>query len=124
MLSAIPVAAAESPVNALSREITTGISAPPIGSTTMFPRAAAATRIPRMNRAWEWVPAASTIADTSAIRNRPPLISTCPGSLIGRPGSTSWSFPNAMFEPQNEIEPMIAANSDGISALSGKSPPK
>ena len=48
----------------------------------------------------------------------------CPGSLIGLPGRISWSFPNAMFDPQNEIDPTIAANSDGISTFSAKSPPK
>ena len=60
--SARPVAAADRPVNALSNEITTGMSAPPIGSTSMLPRIAAATRIPKMNSAWEWVPAARTTA--------------------------------------------------------------
>ena len=45
-----------------------------------------------------------------------------PGSLIGRPGRISWSLPNAMFEPQNEIDPTIAANSDGISIFSGEMP--
>ncbi len=49
--SAIPVAAADRPVNAFSSEITTGMSAPPIGSTTMFPSTPAHTRIPRMNSA-------------------------------------------------------------------------
>ena len=38
-----------------------------------------------------------------------------PGSWIGRPGRISWSLPKAMFEPQNETEPMIAANRIGIS---------
>ena len=38
--SASPVAAAERPVNAFSSEITTGMSAPPIGNTTMLPRIA------------------------------------------------------------------------------------
>ena len=38
LFSAIPVAAADRPVNALSSEITTGMSAPPIGSTIMFPK--------------------------------------------------------------------------------------
>ena len=70
--SATPVAAADSPVNAFSSEITTGMSAPPIGSTTMLPRTPAATRIPRMNSAWEWVPAASTTALTTATTNRAP----------------------------------------------------
>ena len=41
-----------------------------------------------------------------------------PGSLIGRPGRISWSLPNAMFDPQNEIDPTIAANNDGISIFS------
>ncbi len=119
LFKAIPVAAADSPVNAFKSEITTGMSAPPIGSTTMFPSAAAANRIPTMNSAWECVPAASTIAEINVIKNSPPLINTWPGSLIGRPGRISWSLPNAMFDPQNEIDPTIAANSDGISAFNG-----
>ena len=49
--NATPVAAAESPVNALSSEITTGMSAPPIGSTSMMPRTPEITRIPTMNSA-------------------------------------------------------------------------
>ena len=124
LLSAIPVAAADRPVKALSNEITTGMSAPPIGSTSMFPSSPAQTRIPRMNSACEWVPAASTTAEMTVIENRARLMNAWPGSLIGRPGSTSCSLPKAMFEPQKEIEPTIAANSDGISVLSGKSPPK
>ena len=124
LLSAIPVAAADRPVNAFSSEITTGMSAPPIGSTIAFPRIAAATRIPRMNSACECVPAASTTALTTVINSSTPLMIDCPGSLIGRPGRISWSLPNAMFDPQNEIEPMIAANSDGISTFSAQSPPK
>ena len=47
--SAKPAAAAERPVNALSSEITTGMSAPPIGSTTRLPSTALAIRMP-MNR--------------------------------------------------------------------------
>jgi hypothetical protein len=43
--SAKPAAAAERPVKAFSSEITTGMSAPPIGSTTRLPRSAAAIRI-------------------------------------------------------------------------------
>ena len=44
--SAMPVAAADRPVNALSRVMTTGMSAPPIGSTTKLPSSAAATSRP------------------------------------------------------------------------------
>ncbi len=89
LLRATPVAAADRPVNALSSEITTGMSAPPIGSTTMLPSTAAASRIPSTNRAWECVPAASTIADPTQITNNAPLMSVWPGSLIGRPGRIS-----------------------------------
>ncbi len=46
-----PAAAAESPVKAFSSEITTGMSAPPIGSTTRLPRIAAAIRT-AMKSAW------------------------------------------------------------------------
>jgi hypothetical protein len=74
LFSAIPVAAADSPVNAFSSEITTGMSAPPMGSTTMFPRIAAAPRIPRMNRPWEWTPEASAIAEPIVITNRAALM--------------------------------------------------
>ena len=35
-------------------------------------------------------------------------------SVIGRPGMISCSLPKAMFEPQKEIEPTIAANSEKI----------
>ena len=38
--SAMPAAAADRPVNAFSSEITTGMSAPPIGSTNMLPSTA------------------------------------------------------------------------------------
>ena len=41
-----PVADAASPVKALSSEITTGMSAPPIGSTNMTPNTSAAAMRP------------------------------------------------------------------------------
>ncbi len=37
-----------------------------------------------------------------------------PRSVIGRPGMISWSLPKAMFEPQKETEPTIAANTEKI----------
>ena len=49
LFSASPAAAADSPVSALSSEITTGMSAPPIGSTTSSPNAAANTNVPMIN---------------------------------------------------------------------------
>ena len=120
--SASPAAAAESPVKAFSSEITTGMSAPPIGSTNMFPRIAAATRI-TMKRPSDSVPDAIATAQPTQIASSPRLMNCWPGSWIGRPGRISWSFPKAMFEPQNETEPMIAANRIGISASSSGLPP-
>ena len=51
------------------------------------------------------------------------LMICCPGSWIGLPGMISCSLPNAMFEPQKETEPMIAANRIGISCSSSGLPP-
>ena len=45
-LLALAVAAADRPVKAFSSEITTGMSAPPIGSTTALPSSAAHTSMP------------------------------------------------------------------------------
>ena len=70
LFSATPVAAADSPVNAFSSEITTGMSAPPMGSTTMLPRTAETTRMPRMNSACECEPAQRMIALITAMANR------------------------------------------------------
>ena len=120
--SARPAAAAERPVNAFSSEITTGMSAPPIGSTNMFPSTAAATRI-RMKRPSDSVPDAIAIAEPTHTASSPTLMNCWPGSWIGRPGRTSCSFPKAMFEPQNETDPMIAANRIGIRVSSSGLPP-
>ena len=124
LFKATPVAAADSPVNALSSEITTGMSAPPIGSTTMLPRSAETTRIPRMNSAWEWDPANRMTALSTAIVNnaRFKMVWLAPGSLIGRPGRISCNLPKAMFDPQKLIDPTIAPNSSKSSVRSGKKP--
>ena len=112
--SAMPAAAADRPVNAFSSEITTGMSAPPIGSTNMLPSSAAPTRIARKSSS-DSVPAAMITAQAITTASSAMLRNCWPGSWIGRPGRISCSFPKAMFEPQNEIEPTIAANRIGIS---------
>ena len=69
--SAMPAAAAERPVKAFSSEITTGMSAPPIGSTNMLPSSAAATRS-TMNSPSDSVPAAiATAQPTATISEQP-----------------------------------------------------
>ena len=106
------MAAADRPVKAFSSEITTGMSAPPIGSTTALPSSAAQTSMP-MKIASECEPAAmSTPAATARISSTRLTICCAEPKLIGRPGMISWSLPKAMFEPQKETEPTIAANSE------------
>ena len=109
-----PAAAAERPVKALSSEITTGMSAPPIGSTTRLPSSAAASRM-AMKIACEGSPlltAMSTQAATMPISSTT-LITCCPGTASGRVGIRSWSLAKAMFEPQKETEPTTAAKRIG-----------
>ena len=56
-----------------------------------------------------------SIAPASASTSSSPLTTCWPApSVIGRPGMISWSLPKAMFEPQKETEPTIAANSEKI----------
>ena len=87
--SAMPAAAADRPVNAFSSEITTGMSAPPIGSTNMLPSSAAATRI-TTNRPSDSVPAAIAIAQPDGHDREQPdvdeLLARAAGS--GGPGSS------------------------------------
>ena len=114
-----PAAAAESPVNAFRSEITTGMSAPPIGRTTRLPRIAAAIRTP-MKRPSEGSSAdARTTQATRMPISSTALITCWPGTASGRVGIRSWSFANATLEPQNETEPMTAENRIGMNSSSG-----
>ena len=110
--SASPMAAADKPVAAFSSEITTGMSAPPIGSTTSSPSTDDVTSRPTISHsdappttiATPNPTAASSTSRFSGCCSRP--------TVIGRPGRISCSFPNATLEPQNDADPTIAANSD------------
>ena len=101
-----PVAAAARPVKAFSSEITTGMSAPPIGSTKTIPNSAATpiAAASSQNSTETIATAASAIAPT----NRSALPTCWAGYVIGRPLISSWSFPKATSEPENEIEPTSA----------------
>ena len=111
-----PVAEAARPVNALSSEITTGMSAPPIGRTNMTPNSSAR----QMSATIAHSPSTpATIATPSAAA--PPstrmLKTFWPGNTIGRPLTSSCSFAKATSEPANEIDP-ISADSTVESASS------
>ena len=121
--NAIPAAAAERPVNAFNRLMTTGMSAPPIGNTTMFPKIAAATRMPRTNNSSECSPAVIATAEPDTDQQQHEVQHLLARHLDRRPGRISWSFANAIFLPQNEMEPMIAANNDAIITVSSHATP-
>ena len=111
LFSATPVAAALRPVNALSSEMTTGMSAPPIGSTTKLPSTAAASSSTIMR-----ISASEPADDRHRAGHRDEqqrevehLLRAARPTVIGRPGRISCSLPKAMFEPQKETEPTIAA---------------
>ena len=99
--------------------ITTGMSAPPIGTTAKMPSAPAESRISQ-NSSSDSEPAAITIASATGIAASSAVTAF---GVFSPPFISSWSFRKAMFEPQKEIEPMIAANRIGISSSAGRSPP-
>ena len=114
--SSKPVAAAARPVNAFSSEITTGMSAPPIGSTNSTPKSADAA-IKTQSSHWSCTPATSAMPAASATANSAAFTTCWPGYVIGRPPISSCSFANATIEPANEIEP-ISADSTIASEMS------
>src|ERR1700737_4062356 len=128
LLSAKPAAAADNPVIALRSEITTGMSAPPIGSTTISPSTPAAASRPIIHHSGAPPPGCAampiTTAEAIAASSSTMFSGCCAFPIpIGRPGRISCSLPNAMSDPQNEIEPMIAANSDATTMCAvGDSP--
>ena len=96
--SSKPPAATARPVNAFSSEITTGMSAPPIGSTKRTPKSAAAA-ISTQSSHSAWTPATSARPAARPPRNTSAFPTFCPGYVIGRPPISSCSFAKAIIEP-------------------------
>ena len=105
--SSKPVAAAARPVKALRSEITTGMSAPPIGSTNRTPKTNAPPTSAHSSHSC-WTPATSAIPAAAQARKSAALTNCWPAYVIGRPPISSCSFANAIIEPANEIEPISA----------------
>ena len=102
-------------MKAFSSEITTGMSAPPIGSTTALPSSAAHDE--HADEEHFGVRAGDEVDAGGEREHEQHEVDDLLGrrrSVIGRPGMISWSLPKAMFEPQKETEPTIAANSEKI----------
>ena len=112
-----PVAEAARPVNAFRSEITTGMSAPPIGSTKRIPKRSASP-ISASSAHSASTPAITAMPSPTAPRKTAALATFCAGNTIGRPERSSWSLANATSEPENEIEPISAERTiETISSL-------
>ena len=103
-----PAIATAVPVNAFSSEITTGMSAPPIGSTIITPnpsdastRMSMAGRLAVVNRN---TPVPTAMTARAMLSSRPPL------KISGWPGMKPCSLPAAMIDPENVTDPMSTSS--------------
>ena len=114
MMSAVfsstkPAEAAARPVKAFRSEITTGMSAPPIGRTSRTPKRRAPIRRMTAQMPASVAPAATPAPSSPA--KRMPFTICWPAKTIGLPGRSSWSFANATRLPEKLIEPISAEKS-------------
>ncbi len=103
-----PAIATAVPVNAFSSEITTGMSAPPIGSTIMTPNASDAST--RMSSAGRLAVVNRNAAEPTAMTARATLSRRPPLKISGWPGMKPCSLPAAMIEPENVTDPMSTSS--------------
>ena len=108
LLMTNPAIATAVPVKALRSEITTGMSAPPIGMTMITPMTSEASAIPIRVRSlfaperMYPVPAHNATASTR-------LITRPAGTTIGRDGMRPCSLPTATTEPDNVTAPITTS---------------
>ena len=101
-----PAIATAVPVNELSSEMTTGMSAPPIGRTIVTPKMRAAARISEHHRHAQVAgpqvdgPDDGRPTASATVTIRPP------GIMIGLPGIRPCSLPDAISEPVKVMLPM------------------
>ncbi len=120
LLRTKPVSAAAIPVSELRIAMTTGMSAPPMGSTIEAPTASAAAKSSHIsNLAVE--PLCNQMMSTpitAMAMPSPALTIFWLGKVIGRPEIISWSLRKATRLPVSEIEPMTAPST--IDVTSGR----
>ena len=76
-----------------------------------------------MKRPCDSAPAAIATEQPTATSSRSAFTNGCAGEQDRAPGHELLELPKAMFEPQNDTEPMIAAKRIGIRASSSGMPP-
>ena len=104
-----PMAAAESPAYEFKREITVGISAPPMGMIIITPNRSGMPTISGKSCVFSGC-ATSMPATTIATPNNPRLTMFCPLYVMGRCGRTSCNFPAAIKLPVNVSEPRMTSS--------------
>jgi hypothetical protein len=106
LLMTKPVIAAAIPEYELSSEITTGMSAPPMGSTSPTP-SASASAVPIQNTSGSGSGVATCHTPTARIAAKiSPLTTCCPRYVTGRPVISSCSLANATTLPVSVTAPM------------------
>ena len=118
LFSVKPLAATASPVHALRSEMTTGMSAPPIGRTKATPRTRAST-INAMKENGIEATASTATAKPTIVAASSKLTICCPGYVIGVPVISSWSLANATMLPANDTEPMTMLKTLGNTSAKG-----
>ena len=101
-----PAIATAVPVNELSRQMTTGMSAPPIGRTIVTPKMSDAARMTSMTGDAEVAGPQVDGADDRPRPRAPAVTIRPPGMRIGLPAIRPWSLPDAISEPVNVMLPM------------------
>ena len=103
--------------------MTTGMSAPPIGSTNATPRTSARTMRDTNENGTE-ATARTAITKPTIAAASSPLTSCWPGYVIGVPVISSCSFANATMLPANETDPMTMLKTLGKATVKVGCSPK
>ena len=117
-----PAMATAVPVNALSSEMTTGMSAPPIGSTMVTPNARAATAM--IASTGPLAAAGGQVAapdDQDSRRDRCWRLARRGTRAAGRSRCPA-ACPTAISEPENVTAPMATSSAAGSATLTGIAP--
>ena len=117
-----PAMATAVPVHALSSEMTTGMSAPPMGSTIVTPKPSAASASTAIVVVPP-TPATSRPPATAAVAASTVVVARAPGNWIGRPGTMPCSLPEATSEPVNVTAPISTSSAVGTPSRVGNCPP-
>ncbi len=107
-----PSPATASPVKEFSSEITTGMSAPPIGITIATPKTSASRNMTTNAIRLLVCPATRNPASPSMTSRIRPFNKFCPGNVCGFSNFPS-SLRKAMMLPENDSEPISVENSMG-----------